>query len=365
MKKLFSSIQFVVVLVLALLLLGAMATSYIEPIHIHILAFSGFFFPLFWLTNAIAFLWLLLRRRWLVLIPLVAILITWNSWDSVFQIKGVPANPETIVQPLKILSYNTRLFDYYEHSGLEGAPDAVFEAILNENPDVICFQEYYTTLRNKKYTPNAILARFRNYKYRHIEYLRTRKGNTGYGLATFSKYPITHTGVIRFEKSNNLSIFSDITIDNKQLRIFNNHLESVGFKDHELSVLDSLDFRMTRSQKDGLINISDKLNRAFSLRSKQAEAIAQHVENSPYPVIVCGDFNDTPVSYTYRLMKRDLKDAFRQSGFGFGGTYNGKLPSFRIDYIFHAPEFTSSGYKKLNIKYSDHFPIMTTIDLGE
>ena len=97
-------------------------------------------------------------------------------------------------------------------------------------------------------------------------------------------------------------------------------MESVGFKEHDLSVLDSLDFRMTRSQKDGLINISDKLNRAFSLRSKQAEAIAQHIENSPYPVIVCGDFNDTPVSYTYRMMKTGLKDAFRQSGFGFGGT---------------------------------------------
>ncbi len=350
--------------ILAILLIFTTITSYIDPIKIHIFAFTGFFYPLFWLLNFGAFCFVLIRRRWiLTLIPFFAIVLTWSSWDSVFQASKKVKAREEMEQPLKLISYNTQLFDYYKHSKLKGAPEAVFDALLKENADVICFQEYFTTLYNDAYTPNAIIAKFRHYEYRQIEYLRTKKGNTGYGLAIFSKYPIVHSGVIRFDNSNNLSVFSDISVNNQKVRVFNNHLESVGFKEHELSVLDSLDFRMTPYQKAGLKKISNKLNRAFSQRSKQAEAISQHIKNSPYPVIVCGDFNDTPVSYTYRKVKMGLKDAFRESGVGFSGTYNGKLPSFRIDYIFHDPKFDSYNYGKMDLEYSDHFPIMATIDL--
>lgn len=366
MRKFFSSIQVIVLLALATLLIFATITSFIEPIHIHIFAFTGFFYPLFWILNIGALIFLLARRRWiLTLIPIFAVILTINSWNSVFQFSKKEKEISEMEEPIKIISYNTRMFDYYKHSGMDGAPDVIFDALLKENADIICFQEYFTTLAKEPYKPNSILAKFRHYKYKHIEYLHTRKGNAGYGLAIFSKYPIVNSGAIRFEKSNNLSQFSDITVNNKKIRLFNNHLESIGFKEDELSVLDSLDFRMTPYQKEGLRNISNKLNRAFSLRSKQAEAISRHIKNSPYPVIVCGDFNDTPVSYTYRKMKKGLRDAFIESGSGFSGTYNGQLPSFRIDYIFHDAKFNSYNYKRMDLEYSDHFPIMTTIDLGK
>jgi len=281
-----------------------------------------------------------------------------------FQFKGRSINDESTLQkPLRVMSYNTRMFDYYNHSGIDGAPDEVFKFILQQNPDVVCFQEYFTSLKKSEYTPTQVIARFRQYGYRHIEYLKPRTGNTGYGLATFSKYPITNTGAIRFEKSNNQAIYSDIDVNGTKVRVFNNHLESIGFKDGDLSVLDTLDFRMNEYQRRGLRNISQKLTRAFAMRSNQAEALARHITNSPYPVIVCGDFNDTPVSYVYRTMRGSMKDAFREAGVGFGGTYNGRLPSFRIDYIFYSPQFQAYNFKRFPIKYSDHFPIMVTIDL--
>jgi endonuclease/exonuclease/phosphatase family metal-dependent hydrolase len=365
LKKFFSSVQLLLVVIPAILLIGAMGASYVNPAKINILAFPGFAFPLLWVFNLAMAFWLIARKKWHFILPILALLITWNSWENVFQIKGKAAVPQLMTQPVKILTYNTRLFDFYKNSGLPGTPEVIFKAILNENADILCFQEYYTTLRKKEYTPNAIAARFRGYKYKHVEYLKTHKGNTGYGLAIFSKYPISNSNVIRFENSNNLSIYADLKIGDKTIRLFNNHLESIGFKEHELQVLDSLDFRMTHSQKQGLKNIFSKLNRAFLMRSKQAEALSRQVKNSPYPVIVCGDFNDTPVSYTYRKMKGNLKDAFRESGFGFSGTYNGQLPNFRIDYIFHAQEFTSAGYKRLRMDYSDHYPVVTTIDIGK
>jgi endonuclease/exonuclease/phosphatase family metal-dependent hydrolase len=269
----------------------------------------------------------------------------------------------SLQKPVSIMSYNTRMFDFYDHSGLPETPQKIFDFILGQAPDIICFQEYFTSLRKEAYTPNAVAAKFRAYPYKQVEYLQTHTGNTGYGLAIFSKYPIIDGGAIRFEHSRNLAIFSDINIKGTTVRIFNTHLESIGFKDDDLNVLDSLDFIMSESQKQGLLNISTKLTRAFSMRSNQAEALARHISNSPYPVIVCGDFNDTPVSYVYRTMRGPLKDAFKESGSGFGGTYNGRLPSFRIDYIFHAPEFKAYNFETFQVQYSDHSPISTIIDL--
>lgn len=341
-----------------------MVTAYISPIKLHVFAFSGYLFPLFWIINLIFLIWLSIRRSALLLIPLLSLLISWTHWANSFQISGKSIAEESELEiPLRVMSYNTRMFDYYKHSGIPGAPDEIFKFILQQNPDIICFQEYFTSLKRHEYTPTQIIARFRQFGYKHIEYLKSRPGNTGYGLATFSRYPITNSGAIRFVNSNNQAIFSDIDVKGKTVRVFNNHLESIGFKDGDLSVLDTLEFRMSERQRQGLRNISKKLNRAFAMRSNQADALARHIANSPYPVIVCGDFNDTPVSYVYRTMRAGMKDAFKEAGVGFGGTYNGRLPSFRIDYIFHSPQFDTYNFKTFPLKYSDHFPIMVTIDL--
>ena len=341
-----------------------MGTAYINPSKLHIFAFAGFAFPALWITNLFLGIWLLFRRSWLTIIPALALTLSYSHSTDVFQIRGLQNYSKTEMnQPINIMSYNTRMFDFYNHSGLPETPNKTFEYILSKSPDIICFQEYFTSLRKDEYTPNTILSKFKAYQHKQIEYLQTHKGNTGYGLATFSKYPIIDGGQIRFKHSRNLSIYTDIDINGTIIRVFNVHLESIGFRDNELNVLDSLDFSMSESQKQGLINISTKLTRAFKMRSSQAEALALHISNSPHPVIVCGDFNDTPVSYVYQTMRGPLKDAFKESGVGFGGTYNGRLPSFRIDYIFHAPEFNSYNFNTLPIKYSDHHPIITTIDL--
>ncbi|WP_132431577.1 endonuclease/exonuclease/phosphatase family protein [Natronoflexus pectinivorans] len=366
MKKLIYSISLIIVFIPAALLLLSVLTAYVSPARLHIFAFAGFAFPVFWLLNLVILGWLLIRKSLLSLIPFVVLAISLQHWNNTFQFRAKTIdNIQQLERPVTIMSYNTRMFDFYKHSGMDGAPEAIFEYILRKDPDIICFQEYFTSMRRDEYTPTAIIAKFRKYGYRQVDYLRTHRGNTGYGLAIFSKHPIVNGNAIRFENSLNMASYADINVDGKVIRVFNTHLESIGFQDHELSVLDSLDFRMTDSQRQGLRNISQKITRAFKSRSSQAEFLARHIENSPYPVIVCGDFNDTPVSYVYRTMRGNLKDAFRESGVGFGGTYNGRLPSFRIDYIFHDPQFESFNFERLPLDYSDHFPIMTTIDLKQ
>jgi endonuclease/exonuclease/phosphatase family metal-dependent hydrolase len=105
------------------------------------------------------------------------------------------------------------------------------------------------------------------------------------------------------------------------------------------------------------LELSLKFRDAVIKRAEQATALRKSINKSPYPVIVCGDFNDTPVSYTYHTVKGDLKDSFIESGKGTANTYNGKLPSFRIDYILYSPVFTSYNFAVSSLNHSDHFPV--------
>jgi len=106
-----------------------------------------------------------------------------------------------------------------------------------------------------------------------------------------------------------------------------------------------------------------KLKTAYIKRAEQVDSISAHINNCPHPVIVCGDFNDTPVSYAYRKLTRGLKDAFITTGKGLGNTYLGIFPSFRIDYILHSLDFVPLIFEKVNVELSDHYPIICILDL--
>jgi endonuclease/exonuclease/phosphatase family metal-dependent hydrolase len=106
-----------------------------------------------------------------------------------------------------------------------------------------------------------------------------------------------------------------------------------------------------------------KFRIAAQRRARQAEALKKEIEDSPYKVIVCGDFNDTPTSYTYRTVSSGLKDAFISGGVGMSGTYAGKLPSFRIDYILYDKKFSSANYEVVKEELSDHYPVECFIRL--
>jgi endonuclease/exonuclease/phosphatase family metal-dependent hydrolase len=104
-----------------------------------------------------------------------------------------------------------------------------------------------------------------------------------------------------------------------------------------------------------------KFKAAFQMRAEQVREIRSHINASPYAVIVCGDFNDTPISYAYQQLRGNLKDAFVSSGSGIGRTYIGKLPSFRIDNVFHSEEFESFNFQTSDFRMSDHLPVSCTL----
>ena len=114
---------------------------------------------------------------------------------------------------------------------------------------------------------------------------------------------------------------------------------------------------------EGFIRLFAKVKEGYIKRGAQTRMVADHIKKSPYPVILCGDLNDTPVSYSYRkiLKTRAFKDAFKLKGRGIGATYAGPVPFQRIDYIFVENDYELLEYYTIAKKHSDHFPIVCRV----
>ena len=157
----------------------------------------------------------------------------------------------------------------------------------------------------------------------------------------------------------NYCIFSDIIKNKDTFRIYNVHLQSIKLSKAE-EELEGFIGEDTSKDFD-VINVIRKLKVAYQKRAEQARKIISHMKKSPHPIIVCGDFNDTPMSYTYNQFDRLLNDAFRNSSWGIGRTYMGRLPAGRIDYIFHSSDLNSSSFKIQKEVFSDHLAISCKI----
>jgi endonuclease/exonuclease/phosphatase family metal-dependent hydrolase len=197
--------------------------------------------------------------------------------------------------------------------------------------------------------------------YSHFEYSYRNKSERGIGLATFSRYPIVKKGTLKFENTANESMYTDIVVEGDTIRIINNHLQSVQLRANNYAFLDSLKIRYNDQNIRELHDLSSRLKQAFIKRAEQAKKVSLTIKNSPHPVIVCGDFNDTPVSYSYHKIRGKLKDAWVETGKGWGNTYSGRLP-FRIDYIFYDSYFKSLEFERVKTQLSDHYPILTVLE---
>jgi endonuclease/exonuclease/phosphatase family metal-dependent hydrolase len=326
-----------------------------------LLAFFGLAYPYFLITNLILLIYWTIRWKRTAFISgivLIAGMGYLNDYFPVF-VKKNKENNTPGGQELKILSYNVRAFNIYEWMSDPNTNKGIFNFIRSEHPDVICIQEYYSgnksTLR-----PENINRIFGETPFHHVHYTIKTGNNTGYGIATFSRYPIVGRGVISFNKTNNIAIYTDIAAFGDTIRIYNNHLQSVNFRSSNYRFIDSLRLRYDERQLRELHDISLKLKLAYIKRAQQAAKVAASISHSPHPVIVCGDFNDTPVSYTYHTMSRGLNDAFVHAGHGTGNTYLGRL-SFRIDYILYSDEFKAIDFEKVEARLSDHYPILSVL----
>lgn len=340
----------------AIALCLAYLSNYINPSRIWMFAFFGLVYPLLLLINIVFVLFWWWRRNKYALLSFAVILIGIAFIGRYFQVH-FGRDQQNTANRIKVLSYNVRLFNYFEWDRNKAVRDSIFSFIKGQNPGIVCLQEFYTRNNPESLSEKKVKSRLNHVPYSHIEYTyRSGNNTTNFGIAIFSKYPIVNRGSINFKNSLNACIYSDILVKGDTFRIYNLHLQSIRFKKNNLELIDSLR-HINNIEMSEVKDFSLRLKQAYIERGKQTSLVAEHIKKSPYPVIICGDFNDTPISYAYHKLLGDNNDAYREAGGGLGSTYRGKMPNYRIDYIFHSPAFKAYDYNTRKVAFSDHFPV--------
>ena len=343
-------------LCLILVFLGLLS-QFVSPETLWIPAFAGLIFPYLFIIFLIFFALILFRGYKKHILIFLPFLIFGFYVSNRFYHPGFfnEAAPEK--GTIKVLSYNVRLFDLYNWKNKHVNKKPIFKFLEEEKADILCLQEYYY----QNFPGFSTTDTFKNIlpsKNVHQEFSVVNKNKYFFGIATFCKYPIVNKGKLTFEGTTNMCIFTDVLISGDTVRIYNNHLESIRFGQEDYKFIDKIDLDVDKEEVKDTKNILRRLKRAYVKRAEQVDMVTEHISKCPYPVIVCGDFNDTPVSYAYYNLSKGLKDAYCEAGRGFAKTYNGKLPVLRIDYIFHSPYFKAYEYNSPEVDFSDHFPVV-------
>jgi endonuclease/exonuclease/phosphatase family metal-dependent hydrolase len=340
----------------AIALLISYLAAHVSPQIFWLLAFFGLAYPVLVVINILFIIYWAIQLKRRLLYSLIIILAGFSTLHRSIQVT-FNNTPDKSKKLIKIMSYNVKVFDLYNWSHNIETRNKMFSLIDEESPEIACFQEYYHRDSSKYANTDSIiqLANFKNY---HIESTYSDKYHQHFGIATFSSYPIIYKGSIDFGyRSNNVCIYSDLLIGKDTVRVYNMHLQSIAFSPSDYKYIDALQKNVEAEDLEQSKNILKRLKRAFVKRSQQADLIGESIVACRYPVIVCGDFNDTPASYSYNTIAKTLTDAFVESGNGFGRSYVGAFPSFRIDYILHSNQFKAYQFRTIREELSDHFPI--------
>jgi endonuclease/exonuclease/phosphatase family metal-dependent hydrolase len=346
-------------------LLLSYAGFYISPAKVWFLAFFGLAYPLILAVNVLfVILWLLLLKKY-IWIPLITILIGINHVLSFIQIRSADQQP--VSGSLKVISYNIHgESEYYKRPSRNGNFSEVIKFLSEQEPDILCVQEFFLKSRDSS-TALKWISEEINMKYFFFKnYYKKESKRKIDALIIFSKYPILRSGSIQDNHNSTYAIYTDIKIYDEIIRVYNIHLESFQFGQDDYTFYSTIAEAETPKTplKEGSMKILMKLRKGYEFRAKQVDNLRTVFKSSPYPMLVCGDLNDTPTSYTYQVLTKGMRDSFKKAGSGFfGNTYSGNFPSFRIDYILFDKKFEAYNYRKHKIILSDHYPISAYINI--
>ena len=342
-------------LLVSILLILAAYSSYLDPEHFPILTNLGLGFPIILLVQiglTIVFKIFKLNAFKFSLIALLIVSPQIYKYSPVSFFKSDPPK-----EAFKVMSYNVMGF-----AGLEkdkNGKNTILTYLENSNADIICLQEYNESSNNKYLTRKDILAALKAYPHYKINEVGGKSSNNK--LALFSKFPITSSNKVSYKSSYNGSVAYILKINDSKFLVINNHLES-----NKMTKTDKVAYEKIlnlENSKDKLLadtkGLASKIVQASSLRQEQAKSVDNYIQSAKLEnIIVCGDFNDSPLSYTNRLLESRLTNAFVQAGFGLGISYNQNKFYFRIDNILISKNLKAYHCEvDQSIKASDHYPI--------
>lgn len=362
---------FLVLLTLGLAagLVMAYLSTGISPERNWVLAFFGLGAPFLFLGNFVMLLVWIIRWRWWALVPAVTLLLGVGHLRSLVRFdfrkdyQTEESDPGAIAArrkdhaQLAVLTYNVHGFTrgQTEHLGYLHTLDSIAAYARRMQPDIICFQEYETM---QPADVERVDSLYREWPYRSYNFIYGGNGDVGYGTAVFSRLPILAARRTIFEGSANSLLRADLlTPAGDTVRLFNNHLQSTQVDELSQERVERLQVRGQDNAEQFVRSLGSRLKANYRRRAVQVDTVSRMIASSPYPAIVVGDFNDTPVSYTYKKMRGGLEDSFINAGSGFAYTYNRLFSMLRIDYIFHSPVFETLSYRSDGLPWSDHNPV--------
>ncbi len=321
-------------IIVALALLLTCILSFFSVQIIPILSVLSLGVPFLFILNIIFLFYWLYSKKKKFLLSFTALLLGYLVFGSFY---GISKKDDSASESdLKIMTFNAWSFNKNEWIKEAGIGDSIVKFIADENPDILCIQEYNRE-RNED---------FSQYPHKSVTTYSRRKTTQ----AIFSKFPIIENGSLSLPSTGNNIIYTDILYNSDTIRVYNLHLQS--FK-----IVPSSD---SFSEKESEKNYK-RLVDTFSKQLEQAKIFEAHMSKSPYNNIVCGDFNNTQFSNVYRIVKGDLQDSFLEKGNGFGRSYSLFGFPLRIDYILSDPSFEVISHNNFNLKLSDHYPVAATL----
>lgn len=350
MGKILDKIVFIISLMAIAGLLGAYAARYVDPNTFVLPSLLGLAYPYILISNAILLLYWIARWKKTALLHLIVLAMGIPFFISYYGTKEKKSGQEAY--DLSLLSYNVRYFDRYGWSKEAKTKEKLIAYLNRFDGDILCLQEFPP--KGYAVSPESLVKALSSYPYHCI--LKN--------MAIFSRLPLRNCREISFDKEYTSScIYCDIIRSKDTVRLYNIHLESYRLGTKERKFVKDITTGNSHDIPNGLKNLGSRISTANKNRAKQARHIKAALQKSPYKLIVCGDFNDTPLSYTYRTITKNLSDSFLEQGRGLGNTYIGEFPSFRIDYIIHSPEFRTVSYNRELVTLSDHYPIVCKLKL--
>ncbi|WP_347374448.1 endonuclease/exonuclease/phosphatase family protein [Aequorivita sp. Q41] len=336
MRKLINTMIYWGNLLAAFLLLISFILPYLSPKRFPTLSLLSLVVSLLIIANIIfAAYWLFqFRRRFFI--SFIVLFVSYFHFNVFYEMSS-EGDASSYKNTLNVLSYNVRLFNAYEKNPDSDASKIISEILKDENPEVVCIQEYYK--------PNTI--KFTDYPYQYIHF-KNKKAKLGHAI--FSKYPLINTGAFNFENTYNNTLYADVVKGRDTLRVYSVHLESLGILP-----------RVSFLQESDNEKLRKRISSAFEKQQDQIEAILKHKQKTTKPVIICGDFNNTPFSYSYKKIEDNMQDAFRERGNGLGTTFKFEKFPMRIDYIFASESLNILSFDTMEKTFSDHYAIRATV----
>lgn len=299
-------------------------------------------YMLFAFVTLLFFLWALKLRSRMWLLLFLILLPSAHLAGRYVQLRRSQSEEGEI----KIVSYNVGLFGKFDRPKPETA-DSIAAFLMSLDADVICLQEVHLYSSNP--TEDWLERSFPGYQAEY--YFNTDKFGKS-GNLTLSRYPVSGKGKFSFENSANMAIYTDIDFPHGTYRLYNCHFESYSI---------SIPRLLTNVQEEEeLKDTGRKMRRSIRQRPSQVNLVLKDIESSDHKAIVLGDFNDTPLSYTYHRLSKGRKDSFVAAGNGFGASFRDFWPLLRIDYVLLPRGLKAISHKTLKAPYSDHYPVSVT-----